>query len=204
MVNNEKGLNSAAVNNIAEMHNYADWFEKASEAYDSSNHTFAVDAFSKSIELNPDDVYAHFCRGLAYSKLGNHNKAIEDYSKAIKLYPYVAFLYFKRGIVYDKRGKYQRAIEDYGEAIRLEPNHADAYYNRALAHCKFEQYQLAIEDFNKFIRLKPDHAEAYGNRGRAYFILGKDHLGRRDAIKACALGDCVLLEWAKKYRKKKL
>jgi tetratricopeptide (TPR) repeat protein len=109
----------------------------------------------------------------------------------------LALLYNKRGIAYEKIGEQQRAIEDYSEAICLKPNNANFYYNRALAYSILDQYQLSIEDFTKVIHLKPDYADAYSHRGVLYFIQGKDNLGYINAQKACALGNCELLEWAK-------
>ena len=35
------------------------------------------------------------------------------------------------------------------------------------------------------------------NRGVLYFLQSKDNLGYNDAQKACALGNCELLEWAR-------
>jgi len=89
------------------------------------------------------------------------------------------------------------AIEYYNEAIRLQTNDAEAYYNRGLANHKLHQYQCAIEDFNEAIRLKPDYANAYNNRGVAYFMQGNNELGCSDAQKACSLGKCKALGWAK-------
>ena len=60
-----------------------------------------------------------------------------------------------------------------------------------------DQYQLSIEDFTKVIHLKSDYADAYSHRGVLYFIQGKDNPGYNDAQKACALGNCELLEWAR-------
>jgi hypothetical protein len=45
--------------------------------------------------------------------------------------------------------------------------------------------------------LKPDDANAYNNKGVTYLLQGKKNLGCRDAQKACALGNCKALEWAK-------
>jgi Flp pilus assembly protein TadD len=62
------------------------------------------------------------------------------------------------------------------------------------------QYQCAIDDFNKAISLKPDDFSAYTSRGRAYFMMGDKNLFYSDVQKACALGDCKLLEMAKGKR----
>jgi tetratricopeptide (TPR) repeat protein len=72
-----------------------------------------------------------------------------------------------------------------------------AYYNRGLTYANLGQNQRAIEDYNEAIRLKPDYTDAYHNRGIAYLSQGKINLGCRDAQKACALGNCKLLELAK-------
>ena len=82
--------------------------------------------------------------------------------------------------------------------IRLKPDYADAYNNRGGAYFKLGQYQSAVKDFSEAIRLKPDYADAYNNRGGAYFNLGNQKPGCYDAQKACKMGNCIALLWAKK------
>ena len=91
----------------------------------------------------------------------------------------------------------QKAIEYLNEAIKLKPDLAEAYNNRGKAYGDLGQRQQAITDYNEAIRLKPDYAHAYNNRGVAYFMQGNYELGCPDAQKACALGNCKLLDWAK-------
>jgi len=147
--------------------------------------------------------------GLAYNLLNNAlalcssgkctdpPKAIEYLNEAIKLKPDLVEAYNNRGKAYGDLGQHQQAITDYNEAIRLKPDLADAYYNRGKAYGDLDQHQQAITDYNEAIRLKPDYAHAYNNRGVAYFMQGNYELGCPDAQKACALGNCKLLDWAK-------
>lgn len=152
---------------------------------------------AEAICLQPDDAEAYYNRGVAFDKLGQYQRAIEEYNQVIRLRPDAAVAYYIRGQAYDNLVQYQRAIEDYNEAIRLQPNYAEAYNNRGRAYDDLGQYQRAIEDYNHAIHLKPDVAGTYINRGGAYFKQNNDNLGYRDAQKACELGDCRLLEWAK-------
>ena len=64
-------------------------------------------------------------------------------------------------------------------------------------YTRLGQYKDAIEEYDKSIRLQPYWNEAYNNREVAYFMQGKKD-GCHDARKACELGNCEMLERAKK------
>jgi tetratricopeptide (TPR) repeat protein len=160
-------------------------------------HQRALEDFNKAIHLKPDDAISYNCRGNAYAELGQYQMAIEDFNKTIRLKPDNAAAYNSRGAIFIKFGQYQMAIEDFNNAIRLRPDYADAYNNRGTIYTKFGQYQMAIEDFNNAIRLNPDDADTYFNRGIVYFTQGNNKSGCFDAQKACALGNCKILEAAK-------
>ena len=133
-------------------------------------------------------------------KCTDAQKAIEYLNEAIKLKPDLAEAYNNRANAYTELKQYDRAIEDYNEAIRLKPNYAHAYYNRGSNYIDLKQYDRAIEDYNETIRLKPDETNAYVNRGNTYLTQGNKELGCSDAQKACELGNCKLLEDAKKKK----
>ncbi len=90
-----------------------------------------------------------------------------------------------------------KAIEYLNNAIKMQPDDETYYYNRGVAYDNLGQYQPAIKDYNQAIRLQPDYPKAYNNRGINYLSQGNNTLGCSDARKACALGNCKLLEMAK-------
>jgi len=145
----------------------------------------AVDLYNKALSL---------CEG---SKCSESAKAIEYLNEAIRLQPDFANAYGARGNAYANQKQYQLALDDYNKAILLKPDKAVFFSNRGNVYKDLDKYQLAIEDYNQAIRLKPDNAPAYHNRGNAYFIQGNKSLGCSDAQKACELGNCQLLEWAR-------
>lgn len=142
------------------------------------------------------DAYA-LCSG---GKCTNPEQAIAYLDEAIRLKPDIAEAYNNRGNAYADLKQYERAIEDYHQAIRLKPSYAHAYYNRALAYSDLGQHQQAIDDYNEVLRLKPQEVNAYHNRGKAYLLLGNPELGCQDAQRACDLGNCSLLEKARKKK----
>jgi tetratricopeptide (TPR) repeat protein len=158
-----------------------------------NEHTLWADCIKKS----PNKARPHNNLGVALSAEGKIKEAIDHYNQALRITPDYAGVYNNRGNAYAKLGQYKLAFEDYNQAIRLKPDYADAYYNWGYAYDKLNQYQLAIEYYNQAIRLNPNYARAYINRGVAYLFRGNKKLGCPDAQKACALGNCKLLEMAK-------
>ncbi|KQC09380.1 MAG: hypothetical protein APR62_02625 [Smithella sp. SDB] len=134
---------------------------------------------------------------LTWQQCGYWKNSIILFSRALQVTSNNYIAYNNRGVDYDEVERYQEAIKDYNEAISLMPNYQEAYNNRGISYGKLGRYQLAINDFNKIIDLNPNHVKAYYNRGLVYFIEGNKELGCRDAQKACILGDCKLLEYAK-------
>jgi tetratricopeptide (TPR) repeat protein len=178
----------------------ADWFNKAIALSDGKQYTDplkAIDYLSNAINLQPNNETYYYNRGVAYANLGQYQPAIKDYNQAILLKPDYADAFYNRGTINSEIGQYQRALSDFNEVIRLNPNEADAYQGRGFAYDKLGQYQRAIDDYNQTIRLRPDYVKAYINRGINYLSQSNKQLGCGDAQKACALGNCKLLEMAK-------
>jgi hypothetical protein len=134
---------------------------------------------------------------LSWNQCGYWKNNIELFSHALNVTKDNYLAYNNRGAAYDKLGQYQHANKDYNEAIRLKPDYAEAYYNRGTIYGKYGQHQHAIDDFNKAILLKPNYAQAYYNRGIVYLNQSNSKLGCCDVHKACAMGICKALEWAK-------
>jgi hypothetical protein len=147
--------------------------------------TSAIDMYNNGVAL---------CSG---GKCTDPQKAIEYLTEAIRLQPDFANAYGARGNAYGDLRQYQPALEDYDKAISLKPDRTGFFNNRGNVYKDLNKYQLAVEDYNEAIRLKPDDAKAYHNRGNAYFIQGNKEIGCLDAQKACELGVCKLLEFAK-------
>lgn len=83
------------------------------------------------------------------------------------------------------------------DRVDNDQNMVSVNFDYGLYNYNHENYEKAIEGYSQAIRLKPDYADAYYNRGLAYFKQDHYNLGCNDVQKACALGKCEALEWAK-------
>ncbi|MEI6609266.1 MAG: tetratricopeptide repeat protein [Deltaproteobacteria bacterium] len=170
-----------------------EWFEKGESLFNAGNHTAAIKAFSKALELNPQEEEAYNSRGISYEVLGNHQQAINNFSQYIKINPRDVAPYFNRGNVYRELGNYQQAIKDYSKAIELESD-ADSlsfYYSlRGAAYGKLKNNQQAIKDYSKAIELNSDAGGLsidYSNRASVYIRLGNFRQALEDQSKAIEL-----------------
>jgi len=105
----------------------------------------AEDAFTKLIQMMPNNPSGYLGRARAYVQLGKLDNALEDYNHAIRLRP-SAIAYVDRGRLYNQRVQFQRAIEDFDEAVRLNPKLRGAYEGRAFARMSLGDRKGAAED----------------------------------------------------------
>ncbi|MFA5321255.1 MAG: tetratricopeptide repeat protein [Smithella sp.] len=137
---------------------------------------------------------------LTWKQCGYWKNSVALWNHALQVTKDNYMAYNGRGAAYGEIHQYQQAFEDFNQSIRLKPNYAYGYYNRGTICNKLGKYQQAIDDYNRAIRLKPDYAYAYNNRGIAHLKMGNKEPGCSDLQKACALGDCELLELLKGKR----
>jgi len=121
----------------------------------------------------------------------------QDAYQAVPRKSNLADVFYNQGNSYIRENQYDKAIKYYNQAIDLNPHLAGAYYNRGNAYSNIGRYQRAEVDYSRVISLKPNFLNAYYNRGLIYLVLRIFEHACSDFVKACDLGDCSALSWAK-------
>ena len=121
----------------------------------------------------------------------------QDAYQAVPRKSNLADVFYNQGNSYIGENQYEKAINYYNQAINLNPHLAGAYYNRGNAYSYIGRYQRAEVDYSRVISLKPNFLNAYHNRGLVYLVLRNFEHACSDFEKACDLGDCSALSWAK-------
>ncbi len=94
-----------------------------------ADFTKGIDAYTKAIELKPDDAGYHNNFGLAYVKAKKYAEAQAELGKAAQLDPpNAAKYYYNLGAILVNTGQLEPAGEAFKKAIEVNPNHADAQY----------------------------------------------------------------------------
>lgn len=100
----------------------AEWFEKGWIHYNNRDYNAALQAYAKSIELDPKDASAYYSRGLVYYNLEKYDAAISDYNEALEIDPKDAGHYYARAVFYSSQNNRKKAIQDLSKAISIMPD----------------------------------------------------------------------------------
>ena len=169
---------------------------------DGDDFERAIEAYDKTIQLDPNSAEAYNNRGNVKGDLGQYEAAIADYDVAIDLNPDDANAYYNRGNVKSDLSQYEAAIADFDAAIDRNPDYVEAYNNRGMAKSDLGQDEAAIADFDAAIDRNPDDADAYYNRGIAKVQLQRIDEARQDFEMALNLarmaGDTDLMTQAER------
>jgi tetratricopeptide (TPR) repeat protein len=130
-----------------------DWNRIGNEWLDKQQYEWALDAFERGLELDPDADYLLFNVGLSHFNLGNFDEAREYYDRALDENPDYARAYNSIGNIYYEEGDYDEALEMYEAAIDIEDDNAIYITNRGLAFYKLGETDLAIENYELAIEL---------------------------------------------------
>lgn len=125
------------------------WTAKGRQMLREGKYLEAVDAFNKSIELNPRSAFTFYSRGNGFTCLHIYRRAIMDFDTAIRLDPEHVDAYYHRARMYVRLDNREQAIKDYDKVIELKPGHVRAYEERGSAGQAYEKLgnnQQSVED----------------------------------------------------------
>lgn len=131
-------------------------FQQGVEMLQQNRHQEAVELFTLSIQLSPDNAKAYKNRGVAYMKQKKYDLAIEDFENAIDINPDLKGLYSNLGVVWYNKNNFEKAIFYYDKEILQNSSNHLFYFNRALAKAGLKDYEKAIEDLSFALKIKPD------------------------------------------------
>lgn len=91
----------------------------------NANSRAAIAASERYLELNPDDVRAHYMRAGAYAELGESEPAMRSVEAAIALAPEDSSVLYNAACMYGLLGRGDRALELLERAMETGTLHRD-------------------------------------------------------------------------------
>ncbi len=144
-----------------------------------NNHTTALEAFEKGLQLNPDNSDLLVNKATIYFYQKNFEEAEGLLVKAENINPKEANIYNLRSMIASENGKYEEAILFVNKAIQLQPRQPYYYNNRGFYKLMLENYDEALEDINFSIKQDPKNLYALRNKGIYYVLTDQKELAAR-------------------------
>jgi tetratricopeptide (TPR) repeat protein len=147
----------------------------------------ALDCYTESIRLAPDNPGTYADRAQVYEFFGRYEDAVKDCDRAIGLEPSCSLYYYNRGCQHYNLRRDDRAFADFTTAIETDPTPTGGmYFNRGNIHANAGRLDLAMLDYGAAIEQQETVFYLEG-RAREYTALGQPHRAAADLRRAAEL-----------------
>lgn len=146
-------------------------------------HDLALASYERALNLDPDDVSAHYDKAKILRVLNRHEDALASYDRVLALRTNDAQAFNDRGVVLHKLKRYDEAIESYDCALALLPNEPILHNNKGNSLAGMMRWEEALTAFDRAVALRPGYVEALNNYGNTLRNLNrpKEALAAYDA-----------------------
>ena len=162
-------------------------FQKGYILYQLEKYEIARDAFSKTIEVEPNFADGFNARSIVNHALGKFSDAISDCEKALTIKPRYKEALLNLARAQQELHQYEKALQNYTKAVELDGKYFKGFLGRALIWKVLNRNEKALADLNKALSLDPSSATALFNRGTVQKELGRLDKSLTDLQKAIAL-----------------
>jgi len=116
----------------AEADNSDAWKSLGVAFYRMGKTAQSIEAWRKTIRINPDDVDVWFLLGAAFTQLGQSVKAIEAYQHALSIDPKDAVGWYSLGEHYERSGQRSKVRDVYKQLKTLNPVQAEQFFSKVV------------------------------------------------------------------------
>ncbi len=133
----------------------------------------AVDAYGKSLLLNPKQADVYNNMGVALRSLGKLEASVACYRRSLVLKPNNSGVYSNMGNALRELGRLEVAMASHQQAVRLAPRSTEAYYNLGLVLRDLGQTDAALSCLDKALALNENHVDCQWDRALTLLEMGR-------------------------------
>jgi tetratricopeptide (TPR) repeat protein len=120
----------------------------------------AIDAFKKTIEVQPENIHALKGLGQIYGQMKMFEESVKFYSLAAKISSDDPEVFYNLGVGQMNLGNQDAAREAFQKSIACDESYADSYYQLGLIFLNQSKMDEALAAFEKFLLLAPEDGKA--------------------------------------------
>lgn len=139
----------------------------------------AKNAFSRVLDLVPDDALSLFYLANCYMRLGDKDEAIEKLERVLELRPNYLEAYKNLAMLYLEFANPNEAVELVKKALNnpeITPDYS-LYYILSTCYMIKKEYKNAANNLEEALKLNPDHIQMINSLAVCYMNTGELNLG---------------------------
>lgn len=123
----------------------------------------ALEAYDRSVELNPNNNYAemYFKQASLQIKMNLNEQAAESYKKGLKIAPLDKNAWYNLGKIFCRLDRYQEAAQAFEQILKIEPDNFMTIHMKAKALQKSGAYANAIKEYKELLKIYPTMSIAW-------------------------------------------
>ena len=125
------------------------------------NFDAAIDAYSRRVDMHPNDADAHQDLGEIDARVGRNEEALAEFAVALTIDPEHAAAHAGAAQVYLREGQYAESAEAARRALELDPAHRQARYVLATSLIRLGRTDEGQHELDEFQRQQADDAAAH-------------------------------------------
>ena len=162
--------------------NHIVWHHLGMSYQHLNEHTKAVKAYRKSVNLKPGFIDSWINLGIAYKELGSTEQAIQASGKALKIQSNHPRALTLLGSIHAQNQEFESARENFEKAILVDTNNWDAIFNLANVNFELGNYDETHRILEQLNRQDPDNKRQRELRVQC-FIFQKQYKAADQIIK---------------------
>ena len=178
------------------------YFNRRAEAYNrQGKYLKAVQDYSRSLQLDPDQFDIYFARAKAYKAMDDLNSACDDMEFLVRYYPDSEKFLYDAGRMDYLNKSYINALKHLNSLLKISTDSAGYFQARGETYLATNIYRYAAMDFSMALDLDPYNSECYLKKGLARFHLGDTKGACSDWNKARQYGSAEAVSLLSRYCK---
>ena len=142
-----------------------DALQRAVRYHNTGEFGYAVELYTKVLEVSPNHPEAMHLLGVLGSQFGQHEEAIGLISQAIEISPNQPVYHCNLGNALQAQGKFEEAKQSFQQCLDIDPNMAEAHYNLGCVLEQQGEVEDAVQAYHKAVAANPKHVGAHINLG---------------------------------------
>jgi tetratricopeptide (TPR) repeat protein len=133
--------------------------KKAAINIELNQWEYAVDEYSRVLEISPKNLAALYFRAYANSNLRRYDLAKYDYETFLSVMPKHFEAQLGLAVVKQKMGRKMDALDELNRLVQLFPDSTLAYAARAGYEAELQQYDVALFDWDEALKRQPNNTD---------------------------------------------